>query len=208
MSTPLRKKVFKDSDSDTEFVTPASNEKSLHKKFGENEHSVLRMKSRNDSNLNNISENSSDNSDDDAPEEESLSAAKTASEVQEKHFKLKLIEENKIIKQQRRLRDQRLKDQKQDSKKRLLPDDILEKAEKEAEQALLSRDGQGLPQTLIANRVNGKPSHKRLDKTVFKKGPVTVKVLQNNKKMLAPLKEGIIDSKRDRFLRRRSIPRR
>lgn len=211
MSTPVIKKKFQDTSSDDELTTPMNSKKALHKKFGNSDSEAdISVVAHKTDNMNNESELSdeSDESDDDAPEEESIDIAKVASQNREKHLKQKLLQDSKILKQRRRERDHKLKEQKKDSK-RLLPDGLLEEAQKEAEQALLNRDIQDMQQPRISGRMIGRPTHKRLDdKTMFKKGPVTVKVLKGNKNKLAPSKEAIIDTKRDRFLRRRSVPRR
>lgn len=204
--TPLHKKMFKSEDSEDEFVSPANTKKTLHKKCGsedewQEEPSVLMTKGANDVN---DKESHDEEDDSDAPEEESLNVAKIAVQSQEKQLKLKEIEQNKRTKEERRKRDQTLKEQKLGSNRRLLSAELLQRAEREAE---LAPQASKAESQILAKSLN-KATHKRLDKSIYKKGPVTVKVLQKNRKILAPTKESIVDSKRDRFLKRRSIVRR
>lgn len=144
---------------------------------------------------------------DSAPEEESVSLAAQRSrqkEIQAKNLlKQQQAEERAKRRQRNELYSQQRK-QKEESQIDLLPEDILEQADKDMNDGT---EEQELAAALQAETARRRAASQRPKKTVFDKGPVKVKVLQKKKKSLAPAKDTAL-SKRDRMLSRRSIERR
>lgn len=191
------------SDNDDEFVTPDSSSRKQHKKFLSDEDMTPSVKGVTKLETNNDSESDSD----EAPEEESNSGAAVAAKERGRLTRKVEILAQTVEKEKRRQKDTQLKKQKEASKVRkadvsFLPDELLEKAEQEVKARATSS------KTTLPVR-----QHKRLDqapknKTIFKKGPITVKVLKANKQTLPPVAQPSIINNRDKFLNRRSVLRR
>ncbi|ANB14834.1 hypothetical protein AWJ20_2447 [Sugiyamaella lignohabitans] len=167
------------------------------------------------SNDKNNSEAEEDSDSDEAPEEESNSSA--AQQLRQRTIERERLQAEEVAREKarRRERDLWLKQQKEKALSSLLPDSVFE--ELEEEQA--KKETSSSSNTITSNNsiLNPKkPQHIKLDgsvakktpkKTLYKKGPVLVKVLGQAKK-LAPQRENVVSQTRDSFLNRKSIHRR
>ena len=222
--TPVRQSLVDGVEAHSEASLAPETSSSIHKKFEEGE--ILPHQYSDDSDLVEDSivvevetdsdedqieeegeeeEKPEEEDSDEAPEEQSLSVSAEQTKSKLRETEKLLREANAAEKDKRRKRDTVLKEQKAKSSSKLLPQHIFDELEREKQTPRLIKVAS--KHKRLDTIITASGTTNKLPKTLYRKGPVVVRVLKRASK-LAPVKESIISMTRDQFLNRKSVLRR